>query len=99
MENNHHHLHLLLSKAKLIELKYLFLFFFNNRNFTVAFGLIVFIGLSMVASSARAPVAYISFATLSHVHLPALISVLSSVLSITANLSVDGSTNGNPTWK
>lgn len=95
------------SWAKLLELLF---FFFEQRNcrkcnvfrgdtLSLVCGLLFFLGLSMVANSARAQVAYTSFATFNHVQLPAPTSVLSSAPNTTASLSAGGSTNGNPTQK
>ena len=53
----------------------------------------------MVASSVLALAVFISSAVLTLVMKTAWISEPSSVQSITANLSVDGSTSGNPIWK
>lgn len=53
----------------------------------------------MVASSVLVLAVYISCATLTLVMKIAWIFELSSVQNITANLSVDGSTNGNPIQK
>lgn len=58
-----------------------------------------FIGHSMVASSVRVPAVFISFAIFSYAHLIGWASEHSSVQSITASLSVDGTTNGSPILK
>lgn len=61
--------------------------------------LLLFLGLSMVASSVQALAAFISCATLTLAMRIAWIFEPSSVQNITANLSGDGSTSGNPIQK